>query len=315
MRTLRALIVGKGGIGRELAKQLTALGWSVVFSEARDRMFDFVKEVENADIVFVCIPTRDKGEAAYQYITYALAAGKCVVTAEKGALAYHFESLRPRLPRIGFTATVGGGSEPLSMFSSLGAPRPKKINGFVNGTVNFLSWCLSQGMEPEEALAAAFEKGMPEKGATTFFQVFNAEIGDILMKLAVLVNVSGVCGKYSITPDCFSTFMLYEGEVLRLLSNPRLRFMVSMSEQRVGMQSSWQVYANVNGVHIVGAFLDPTEHYEGKIIPAQEQNSLFAEDYLGRSQEKWGPGAGFEPTAGVMVKDAKRLIAVHGIKE
>jgi len=170
MRTFKSLIVGKGGIGRELARQLVPLGWPIVFSEVRNEMSYFAKEVEQADIVFVCISTKDKGEAALQYITYALAAGKYVVTAEKGALAYHFETLKPYLSKIGFTATVGGGSELLDMFSSLGAPRPKKINGFVNGTVNFLSWGLSQEMEPKDVLAAAFEKGLPEKVQRLFLK-------------------------------------------------------------------------------------------------------------------------------------------------
>jgi homoserine dehydrogenase len=141
---MRAFIVGKGRIGSALGKELESRGWEVSFFTSQDDRATFLRRAMQSDIVALAIDTRDDGAIARSFLLEALRAGIPVVTCEKGALANYFEELEPYLLRIGYTATVGGGSRLLSLLR-----RPLKrlayIRGVVNGTLNFLFWSVAQG--------------------------------------------------------------------------------------------------------------------------------------------------------------------------
>src|SRR5882724_4316654 len=124
-------VVGRGNIGGELLRVIpndTGLDLSpvpdfMVTSEgvmAPDGVHGYgVSDIRDIlptlmpDVLFIACPTTDDGLPASTYAEHALRSGKTVITAEKGALSANFTGLREvsdDFQRLGFTATVGGGS-------------------------------------------------------------------------------------------------------------------------------------------------------------------------------------------------------------
>ena len=105
---MKALIIGKGNVGRAMSEILALVGWQSCFFTGRAPDDRFVEAARDADIVFLAISTKDKGEIEFGYIMKCLELGKPIVTCAKGALAWHFDELKPHLDKIGFSTTVGG---------------------------------------------------------------------------------------------------------------------------------------------------------------------------------------------------------------
>ncbi len=309
MNVLNALIVGKGRIGTALASALQARGWSTCFFASwKDNAPFFRVAASRADVVFLAISTRDDGAAASTYLLEALRAGRPVVTCEKGALANYFEDLEPYLPYIGFTATVGGGSELLSLVR-----RPLKrlvsIRGVVNGTLNFLFWQVAQGQDPYTALRAAQERGLCEPGAQSLAEAVNAELHDALLKSAIVWNVAGL-GSPLASVD-FSYSILAEPEILRLLRKAATtRFVLTIHPTT---EHHWFEFggfmARRDGWMVRGDFVSRNDdQYDALFNLPKEHNALIVKRRWWHASLISGRGAGIAPTVGVMVKDAYRLL-------
>jgi homoserine dehydrogenase len=217
MKTL--IVGGNGHVGQALSKQLIKLGHSVSLFGSRDNRLTFTDRVSRADVVFMTIPTCDTGEIALGYHLEALVAGKSMITCEKGALAYHYGKLKLYLDlgKIGYTATVGGGSGILSLFL-FPHLHLKQIVGVVNGTLNFLFSECARGKDPYQVLAHASRLGLCEPGQSSLAGVVNGEIQDMVLKLVNLVNFSGVSSQVLHASE-FGSLYLSESEILNQLTD------------------------------------------------------------------------------------------------
>lgn len=304
---MNALITGKGQIGRALARHLSFRGDRVSFFSSKDKRSTFPGRASKSDVVFLAIPTRDTGEAALEYIRDAVHAGKPVITCEKGSLAYHFEEVRPYLKRVGYTASVGGGSRMLSLFSfpHLGL---KRMTGIVNGTLNFLFSECARGQDPYLVLTRAQKLGLCEPGNNSLSDVVNAEVKDILLKTAILFNSSEV-SKETLSASEFGEIRVSEKEILHQLGRKTMRFAVSIGREQNSVQKDglydclhlrkgeWHIRASLT--HVSSLPFNP--------FPKLYQNALIIEDAAGLTQII-GPGAGPVPTAATMIMDAMNLI-------
>ena len=120
---MKAGLIGAGLIGSALYKKLQSRGWNIRFVLRKSGLYEnldkklegnYLDYAQELDAAFLAIPTADDGSIASGYIKSFLEKGIPVITCEKGALSNHFASLESCLEKIGFSASVGGGTRLLS---------------------------------------------------------------------------------------------------------------------------------------------------------------------------------------------------------
>ena len=304
---MKALIVGNGNVGKALSQVLSTEGCEHYFFNGRTVNAEFIRQAKWADVIFITISTKGKGLEALSYILCCVEIGKIVITAEKAAIAHHWNIVRPYLNRnIGFTTTVGGASNPLSLFEKIHSSEIGSILGVVNGTMNFLSWFIQTGKgNINDALYAAQAKGLLDSRSSRLNKIIDDEISDALKKAVILFNSSRL-GPV-ITPDHFSYWLLCEDEYLRLLGlKPHTRFVVSIeqADKRVMPQNGFDFY--VRPWHIQGRFVDGANEFMHGLIPDEENNCVIVNHSLnGGWESKSGIGAGSSATARALFEEAR----------
>jgi homoserine dehydrogenase len=129
-------------------------------------------------------------QPAASYIEAALQSGRHVVTANKEALAKHFDRLMRAAAEsdraLMFEASVGGGIPLLVGYRQiLAANRVTGVRGIVNGTTNYiLSQMTESGAAYDDALAEAQRLGYAEPDPTA-----DVEGYDSAYKLAILASL------------------------------------------------------------------------------------------------------------------------------
>jgi homoserine dehydrogenase len=305
---LKALIIGNGQVGRAVARQLSGIVDRTSFFGSKDDPSQLKNRVLESDVIFVSISTRDTGESALSYLLEGVCSGKPVITCEKGALAYHFEMLKPHLSRIGYSATVGGASGMLSLFHY---PRTglKRVVGIVNGTLNFLSSECTLGKSPYSVLAEALRLGLCEPGSNSLARVVNAEIKDVLLKTAIILNFAGILQETT-KPTLFGDLLVSEEEAVRQLANRQVRFAVVIEKSHYSPHRDvlYDCLRVVRGGWQVRVGFMPVSSLSLRHLPSKQQNALMIED-RGGCTEIFGTGAGPTPTAAAMIGDALTLMA------
>ncbi len=293
---VKAIIIGNGSIGSEIQRQIKDLGWETVAIVVRGVEW---KDLE-ADIVFLAVPT-DGGEDALEYIEHFVNKNIPVVTCEKGALSQHFEKLAPYLDKIGFSATVGGGTRMIKYLRSRMPESIDSIKGVLNGTLNFIFSKLSEGVSADEVLKEVLEKKYAEPGASTFEEIIRGELGDLHKKAVILANLSGLLGDtFTLSPESVPS-----KEVLdRALADPaRYRFIFSMTKSAHDLLSG--AHYQSGDWHIQIGLCDISN--VALQLPRGVDNALFIQE--GDSiYSIIGPGAGPIPTALAMIADAKEML-------
>ena len=311
-------IVGKGLIGRRLRERLEEAGYKIAFFLGRQAAEDFPGLLVRRDpgVVFVAISTLDHGEAARDYILACVQAEIPVITAEKGALAYHAMALKEHLSRIGFSAAVGGGTLMLQYARSrnlVGFACPVEIQGVFNGTSNFILDEMSRGRGLGEACAEASRLGYAEPGASSPLELINGELGDVVRKCCVFFNTTLAGPLDSLTPERLGSFV-FGPEGLEKLARQggNHRLIVSFSRSRKKPREKvvgTGVSATLGGWQISAGFrqISPADAIW---LPGGVGNALhIVEGELGSGGKYTlsGPGAGAEPTTSAMLNDFENL--------
>ena len=198
-------LIGTGNIGGELYKKIKDQGWNIEFvididgiwkglpkKEKLGEQKDYEKYIKKVDLVFLAIPTFEDGQTAFKYIKNFLEHNVPVVTCEKGALSNYFTDLEKDLRegKIGYSATVGGGTRLLRYLEERMGPQIQEIHAVVNGTINYILDAISNGKSLREAVNDTIRLGYSEPGTENPIEVINKEItGDIRMKSAILFNI------------------------------------------------------------------------------------------------------------------------------
>ncbi len=316
----KILIVGAGGIGQHLFDRLKSQGFHGWMTTQRDRQVfkrSWLK-TKKPDAVFVAIstPDWDKGRAAEYYILSCVEAGIPVITCEKGALAYHADVLKPHLGKIGFSATVGGGTRMLKYVQGKHlANRQVKISAVINGTLNFIFSQMSCGTTLDESCRQAIQLGYAEPGADDPISLINGELRDVLMKTCVFFNTVLATDEI-ITPDYFGKFELTTDDLESLNQVGKdYRLIVSFSNhpkpqvsQTFGEEFSLHSH---DGWHITGGFRQISHTPQlYSWLPGGVGNAVnIVDGELGSGGEYTlsGPGAGREPTTSAMLADLAEL--------
>ncbi len=304
---MKFLIVGgSGSVGQAVHRQLQMRGCQTELFTSKDPRGTFEAWLAGIDGVFLAIPTRDRGGVALGYMLDALSNGVPVATAEKGSMAYHFDHLRPFLDRIGFSSTVGGGSGMLELLRHPHRPFVRLV-GVVNGTCNYL---FAEEGDPFEVLVRAQALKLCEPGAKGLAETVNAEIKDIILKLCILFNLSGVCDE-CLVPGDLGEALFAEEEILRLLLARKYRLVVSISPY-VSRREPLGVHGRKRLWSIRAEFVDI-----GSVsfrLPRGADNILVCTDCTGDTMTAFGPGAGPDVTATVLIADMLRLIEKSSVR-
>ena len=291
-------IIGLGLIGSTLKRKAETRNWDIKFILKSDGVYKDDKKIDelqnyqnycdNLDLVFLAIPTQDDGTIAYNYIKTFIEKNIPIVTCEKGALSNYFTELKPSLSKIGYSATVGGGTRLLKHV------KKQEMHAIVNGTLNYVFDEIAKGISFEQAIEQAKKLGYAEPGANNPIEILNKEATeDVPMKAVILCNIAGFS---PIRAKDIETQEINEQQLQQIIKENR-RYIVSITKEKQ---------------EHIGGFTHQIEDYilsAGFRIPPKQlilsgvDNALLINDKF-----VTGPGAGPDPTTEAMLKDAEELI-------
>ena len=293
IRSKRVLLFGYGKVGKALLVKLFEEGIEVtgivrssgVFNDVGEKVAEhdsWKKFVTGSDAAFIAIPTVGEGEEALRYTHAFLTANKPVITAEKASLASNPSLLKD--PRMGFSATVGGGTKMPKVISEFLKKEPiDEIKAVVNGTLNYISDRVRAGASESEAIREAVEKGYAETDTDSFDVILADEGRDVIRKAVIIANHSGIFNH-----------SIHEHDVT---------FIGPHSANVEGNLGSKRVIVRINQKEgVIAGFI---ERGESNWLPEGVNNVL----YINGEQVAHGPGAGAETTADTMMQDFRDIVS------
>ena len=316
---MKILIVGAGAVARGLANLIknTLPEWETSFFSSRSPRSTYGDQICLHDAVAVAISNKDSGHEAADLILEAAQNNLPVITCEKGSLSEYFFAIKPYLKKIGYSATVGGGSGIIDLFERPGCGGVKRFKGIINGTLNFIACRLEEKLEIPEAIRQAQEKHLCEPGSNSIVDIINTELLDAQRKAAILYNLafhdSPIQGRTIVKASEFSRTLWHENGIMQLFAQKK-RLVIAVfprDERNQGIDffkdqpCFWMHTAHH---YIIGTFVHPDGHF--KQLPYEEDNCLQLEDWRGEFYMH-GPGAGINPTASAMLCDLKKMLNVN----
>lgn len=263
----------------------------------RGEVSDGIELTSNADDILedpeidIVVEVMGSIEAAKEYITKALKAGKHVVTANKDLIALHGNELvsiaKENDCDLYYEASVAGGIPILrTIVDSLASDNIKNVLGIVNGTTNFmLSKMTNEGKTYEEVLKEAQDLGFAESDPTNDVDGIDAARKMVILtRLAFGMNVE---------LDQIETRGIRDIKPTDIEMAKQLGYRIKLIGSALEKENS----VNVN----VGPVLVPENHPLAGV--QNENNAVFVVgDAVGETMF-YGPGAGELPTANSVVSD------------
>jgi homoserine dehydrogenase len=303
---LKVALLGCGSVGAGVLELLQAqpdlfeLGPVLVrYPERHGESASFTTSLDEAlagdpDILVELIGGVD---VASEAMHNALLRGAQVVTANKAAVAKHWDPLHACATRNGgelrFSAAVGGGAAVLETLRRLAAS-VVSVEGVMNGTCNYLLSRLAEGWSFEEALGKAQELGFAEADPSA-----DVDGHDAADKLSILVREAFGVALLPKWIDKHSLRDLVPGAASEALENDEVLKQVGSCRVR----PDGSVEAEVRIVSL------PSSHPLAQT--RDEENRFLVTDVDGMVHDVFGKGAGRWPTATAVfadVMDAQRAV-------
>ena len=322
-------IIGTGNIGAELYRKLKLKGWDISWVIGSDGIFsgipktkklddskNYKKYLNGLDLVFLAIPTMDDGFIAYNYIKNCLMKNIPVVTCEKGALSNYFADLELdlNLGKIGYSATVGGGSRLLRYLKERVGSQVEEIHAIVNGTLNYIFSGLSDGRSFGEVIEETKKLGYAEPGAKHPLDIVNKEAtDDVRMKSAILFNICNLTS-HRIKAKDIKPYKIKNSELKKLNREAQNRRYIVSIEKKVDDEEDviWGFKHSVGDWCISAGFkhTDDNPLFTKLIVEGVGNAVLISEGEFGRdgAYVLSGPGAGSGPTTNSMIIDAVEIL-------
>ena len=226
---------------------------------------------------------------AAEWLQAALLAGCRVVTANKAALAAHYEAFAPFLagaaPRLRAAAAVGGAVPMLETLARVAREAPVvALRGVVNGTCNYVLDRLAAGATLEAAIAEAQAAGYAEPDPS-----FDLSGRDAAHKLALLLRT---LGGGAARADVLAGLAVAGIDA----RTPSLERRARAAGLRLRLVASW----DGSGARVALETLAADDWLAGA---SAEQNRLEIRRADGRVERLHGRGAGRVPTATAVIAD------------
>lgn len=236
-------------------------------------------------------------DLAWEAMHHSLLQGAQVVTANKAALARHWDSLHASALRHGgelrFSGAVGGGAPVLEAVRRLKG-FVVSVEGVMNGTCNYLLSRLAEGWSFDRALVQAQELGFAESDPSA-----DVEGHDAADKLSILVREAFGMALQPKWIDKLSLSDLAPNAAAEAVARNEVLKQVGMCR----MRPDGSVEAEVRIVSLPGSH---------PLAQAQnEENRFLVTDADGKVHDIFGKGAGRWPTATAVfadVMDAQRQL-------
>lgn len=329
----RVAIIGHGTIGRPLHKRLIDERCQVVAVQKSKGLFEgspdaltslgdvnIGQATEDLDLAFIAIPTKADGEEALWTMMHFLERGIPVVTCEKGALANYFMTLERfiKAGRIGYSATVGGGSGIIDFVRNRRSDRTREVHVILNGTLNYIWTGLQEGIPEDRVVAEARLKGFADPGEEDPTRLILQEaLRDAPMKAAILFNL-GFAPQIPLKAKDFAMH-LKEVALWRAIRTPGTwRFVVSYHNLAIpgpysDLDNIIAFTAQHAGWSIIGGFKRVDDEPITRLcdpVRWEQNGALIIEgaDGSGGTTLCIGDGAGPGPTTAAMLRDAERLL-------
>lgn len=324
----KAGIIGFGNIGKKLYEKLLENGWIVAFivtSEyvfagstdvPKDKAENWLHYCHNVDVVFLAIPTFDDGKIALNYITAVTEKGIPVVTCEKGALSNYFAELKPILNRIGYSATVGGGSGMIHFLKRRFFSGTREVHAIMNSTMNYIWDDLRMGNPIGHIIEEVKKLGYTESGEKDSVKIILGEAGpDVTKKISILFNL---CFRPKTVLRARDIKVVLTEEMVKQAISEAMdrRFVVSFEKEENFRERDDDIIAfthRIDGWIITGGFKKTNSLLIARLCNSATwvNNAMLTvegEDGSGGKYLCIGPGAGASPVATAMIRDAEELL-------
>lgn len=279
-------VVEKILVKRGDASQYEAGIQKLLVHEPEDLLFD-----SEIDIIVEAI---NGEEPAASYIEIALKNGKHVITANKAAVANHWQALKEASKlgggKLFCEASVCGGIPVVETLKTLKlSDEVIGIEGIVNGTTNYILTLMgSEGIDYQEALARAKALGYSEQNPSA-----DVDGEDAANKLAILCDI------------CFD-------EVVkpRDIKKESIKSLTKAEEGlKVIASAHWH-----NGLLQTAVSLRQLPQNHPLYGVSGVENGLVIQTKGIGQIRLYGPGAGGGPTGTAMISDLVQLIQTHHFK-
>lgn len=324
----QAGIIGFGNIGKKLYEKLLENGWKVAFIVTSEQVFvgntdvpkdksgNWLNYCHDVDVVFLAIPTFDDGRTAFNYITAITEKGIPVVTCEKGALSNYLAELKPVLNRIGYSATVGGGSGMIHFLQRRFFSGMREIHAIVNSTMNYIWDDLRMGNPLGHTVEEVKRLGYAEPGEKDSIKIILGEAGpDVTKKTSILFNL---CFRPKTVLHAKDIKVILTGEMVKQAITEAMnrRFIVSFERDGNFKEKDSDIIAfthRIEGWVISGGFRRTDSPLIARLCNSATwvNNAVLTvegEDGSGGIYLCVGPGAGASPVATAMIRDAEGLL-------
>lgn len=325
-------IIGFGKIGKHLYQQARQMGWNVVFvftskyvyfdgrgeisEQPKDSLVNWQKYCENVDVVFLAIPTSDSGFTAQKYISFLAKRNIPIITCEKGALANYFSRLKLLLPKIGYGATVGGGSGMIYFLQQRFFSGMQEVHAILNGTLNYIFTDLAMGNPLGHIIEEVKMLGYAEPGKNNPIQlILNEACLDATKKAAILFNL---CFGSPVPLRARDIAVILDEEMVKdaIVQAADRRFVVSFYKADIFRPDTNNIPAFCHVIDrwvIKGGFVRMDNPLIARLChatPWVNNGILTVEGNAGADgvYVSAGPGAGASPTTAAMIRDAERLL-------
>jgi homoserine dehydrogenase len=301
---LKVALLGCGTVGGGVLDHLRAepdlfevLPVLVRDAAARGPGFTDKVEVALAECPDILIELVGGADGPADWMRVALLHGAQVVTANKAAVAKHYDSLHACCGRHGsalrFSAAVGGEVPVIETLRSLDG-QVVALEGVMNGTCNYLLGRLTEGVAFDEALAEAQALGFAEADPSA-----DVDGHDAADKLSILVREAF---GFALLPERIAK------DSLRLLT-PKAAMRARTEGKAFKQVSRCRLIENGSIEADVRLVALPLDHPLAAV--QDEQNRFLLTTREGKVHDVFGKGAGRWPTAAAVfadVMDAQRAL-------
>ncbi len=292
LETYGAQIEENEGVGFEVRKILVrSLNKSRAWAIPSTLLTDHPEDVLDNPEIDMVMEFMGGEQPAASYMVRALENGKCVITANKMALATHWTQIvraaREHAAGLYYEASVCGAVPIIRAINgSLQANRISSVMGIINGTTNYiLTRMANEGAAYADVLADAQRLGLAEPDPTADVEGYDAAYKlSILSTLAFHRHVpvehvyrEGITGITPLDVQCGKEF----GLTLKLLA--------------VAKEENGEIQARVHPTFV------PNSHPLANVNDAF--NAVFVKGHACGEMMFYGRGAGDLPTASALVSD------------
>lgn len=208
-------------------------------------------QIPESDVIFIATPSTANHEPMLTIMSEQLDRDGIVVTAEKGVLAEHYTDLVSPPGKLGYWATVGGGTKliPKLEYDTRDPGNIKELHLATNATLTYVFSEVANGRNLDVVVDAAVKLGYAEPDATGAYNVIrNEAANDVPRKISIVLQ--SVFPEFAGLPLARMQTRLSEKQVLQALNEAdKYRYLVSVYPESAAETARSRSEDRLGGFH------------------------------------------------------------------